>query len=118
ILPVLTYDDLDEAIAFVNDRPKPLALYVFANRDAAVEKVIDHTSAGGVTVNHTLLHLAVTDLPFGGVGASGMGAYHGEAGFKIFSHAKPVLQRPTKPDPRLAYPPYTTLKQKLLRKLL
>jgi aldehyde dehydrogenase (NAD+) len=118
ILPVLTYDELDEAIAFVNERPKPLALYVFASRDAAIEKVIDHTSAGGVTVNHTLLHLAVTDLPFGGVGASGMGAYHGEAGFKIFSHAKPVLHRSTKPDPRIAYPPYTALKQKILRKLL
>jgi aldehyde dehydrogenase (NAD+) len=118
ILPVLSYGELDEAIAFVNDRPKPLALYVFAGRDTAIDRVISHTSAGGVTVNHTLLHLAVTDLPFGGVGASGMGAYHGEAGFQVFSHAKPVLQRPTKPDPSIAYPPYTALKQRILRKLL
>jgi aldehyde dehydrogenase (NAD+) len=118
ILPVLTYTDLDEAIAFVNERPKPLALYVFAGKDATVDRVISHTTAGGVTVNHTLLHLAVADLPFGGVGASGMGAYHGEAGFRIFSHAKPVLSRPTKPDPSLAYPPYTSLKQRILRKLL
>jgi aldehyde dehydrogenase (NAD+) len=118
ILPVLTYDDLGEAIAFVNDRPKPLALYVFSERDGQVERVLTHTSAGGVTVNHTLLHLAVADLPFGGVGPSGMGAYHGESGFRIFSHAKPVLERRSRPDPSLAYPPYTTLKQKLLRRLL
>ena len=118
ILPVLAYDELDEAIAFVNDRPKPLALYVFASRDATVDRVISHTSAGGVTVNHTLLHLAVADLPFGGVGPSGMGAYHGEAGFRVFSHGKPVLHRPTKPDPSIAYPPYTPLKQRILRKLL
>jgi aldehyde dehydrogenase (NAD+) len=118
ILPVLAYGELDEAIAFVNDRPKPLALYVFAGRDTTVDRVLTHTSAGGVTVNHTLLHLAVADLPFGGVGASGIGAYHGEAGFRTFSHAKPVLQRATRPDPSIAYPPYTNLKQKLLRKLL
>ena len=65
-----------------------------------------------------LLHLAVPDLPFGGVGPSGMGAYHGKAGFDIFSHAKPVLQRSTKPDSSLAYPPYTPFKQRVLRKLL
>jgi aldehyde dehydrogenase (NAD+) len=118
ILPVLTYTDLDEALAFVNERPKPLALYVFAGKDATVDRVVSHTTAGGVTVNHTLLHLAVADLPFGGVGASGMGAYHGEAGFKIFSHAKPVLSRPTMPDPSLAYPPYTSLKRRILRKFL
>jgi aldehyde dehydrogenase (NAD+) len=118
ILPVLPFGELDEAIAFVNGRPKPLALYVFANREAAVDRVVSQTSAGGVTVNHTLLHLAVADLPFGGVGPSGMGAYHGEAGFRVFSHAKPVLQRPTKPDPKLAYPPYTALKQRILRRFL
>jgi aldehyde dehydrogenase (NAD+) len=118
ILPVLTYAELEDAIAFVNDRPKPLALYVFGSRAAAIDHVVEHTSAGGVTVNHTLLHVSVNELPFGGVGASGIGAYHGEAGFKIFSHAKPVLHRSTKPDSSLAYPPYTPFKQKLLRKLL
>ncbi len=80
--------------------------------------MLERTSAGGVTVNHTLLHVAVPELPFGGVGASGIGAYHGEAGFKVFSHSKPVLQRSTKPDPSIAYPPYTSFKQKVLRKLL
>jgi len=118
ILPVLTYEQLDEAIAFVNDRPKPLALYVFGSKATSIDRVVEHISAGGVTINHTLLHVSVHDLPFGGVGASGMGSYHGEAGFRVFSHAKPILQRNTKPDPSLAYPPYTPFKQKILRKLL
>jgi acyl-CoA reductase-like NAD-dependent aldehyde dehydrogenase len=118
ILPVITYGNLDEAIAAVNGRDKPLALYVFSSEDAEVDWVIARTSAGGVTVNHTLFHLAVADLPFGGVGASGMGAYHGRAGFDVFSHAKPVLHRGTKPDPSIAYPPYTSFKAKLMRKLL
>jgi aldehyde dehydrogenase (NAD+) len=118
ILPVLTYEQLDDAIAFVNERPKPLALYVFGSRATAIDRVVEHTSAGGVTVNHTLLHVSVHDLPFGGVGASGMGAYHGDAGFHIFSHAKPILHRSTKPDASIAYPPYTAFKQKVLRRVL
>ena len=118
ILPVLSYEQLDDAIAFVNERPKPLALYVFGSRATAIDRVVEHTSAGGVTVNHTLLHVSVHDLPFGGVGASGMGAYHGEAGFHVFSHAKPILHRSTKPDASIAYPPYTAFKQKVLRRIL
>jgi acyl-CoA reductase-like NAD-dependent aldehyde dehydrogenase len=118
ILPVLTYAELEDAIAFVNDRPKPLALYVFGSRAGAIDRVVERSSAGGVTVNHTLLHVSVNELPFGGVGASGIGAYHGEAGFKIFSHAKPVLHRSTKPDSSLAYPPYTPFKQSILRRIL
>jgi aldehyde dehydrogenase (NAD+) len=118
ILPVVPIPSIDAAIEFVNSRPKPLALYVFTERDAAAEKVIGRTSSGGVTVNHTLLHLAVADLPFGGVGESGMGSYHGEHGFDVYSHAKPVLHRRTRPDPGIAYPPYGGLKAKLLRKLL
>jgi aldehyde dehydrogenase (NAD+) len=118
ILPVLTYSDLGEAIDFVNGRDKPLALYVFAGNDRESNRVVAHTSSGGVTVNHTLLHFAVPDFPFGGVGASGIGSYHGEFGFNVFSHLKPVLRRGTKPDPKVAYPPYTPIKQKLIRKLL
>jgi aldehyde dehydrogenase (NAD+) len=118
VLPVMTYDDLDEAIRFVNDRPKPLAFYPFTDDRDEADELIDRTSSGGVTVNHTLLHLAVPELPFGGVGASGMGAYHGKHGFDLFSHLKPILHRRSKPDPSLAYPPYTGLKAKLLRKLL
>ena len=118
ILPILTVTDVDEAIRFVNDREKPLALYAFSNDDDTLEHVVANTSAGGVTLNHAVLHLAVPDLPFGGVGESGMGAYHGKAGFDTFSHAKAVLAKPTRPDPALMYPPYTNLKQKILRKFL
>ncbi len=118
ILPVLTVGDVDEAIRFVNDRDKPLALYAFSSDDDTLEHVVANTSAGGVTLNHAVLHLAVPDLPFGGVGGSGMGSYHGKAGFETFSHAKPVLDKPTRPDPALMYPPYTSTKQKILRKFL
>jgi aldehyde dehydrogenase (NAD+) len=81
-------------------------------------RVVADTSSGGVTLNHAVLHLAVPDLPFGGVGASGMGAYHGKAGFDTFSHRKSVLTKPTRPDPALLYPPYTPTKRKIIRKLL
>jgi aldehyde dehydrogenase (NAD+) len=118
ILPVLTFDELAAGIGSVNARPRPLALYVFAEDRDVVDRVIESTSSGGVTVNHTLLHLAVPDFPFGGVGASGMGAYHGEHGFRTFSHAKPVLRRRSWPDPKLAYPPYGTVATATMRRLL
>jgi len=118
ILPVLTVSDIDEAIRVVNDRDKPLALYAFSGSDAVLDYVVANTSAGGVTLNHAIMHLAVPDLPFGGVGASGMGAYHGKAGFDVFTHFKPILDKPTRPDPALMYPPYTNTKQKLIKKFL
>ena len=118
ILPVLTVGDVDEAIRFVNDRDKPLALYAFSGDDDTLDRVVSITSAGGVALNHAMLHLAVPDLPFGGVGESGMGAYHGKAGFDTFSHAKAVLDKPTRPDPALMYPPYTNTKKRILRKFL
>ena len=118
ILPVLTVGDIDEAVRFVNDREKPLALYAFSSSDDVLDHVVANTSAGGVTLNHAVLHLAVPDLPFGGVGASGMGVYHGKAGFDTFTHHKAVLDKPTRPDPLLMYPPYTSTKQKILRKFL
>ena len=118
ILPVLAVGDVDEAIRFVNDREKPLALYAFSSDEDTLEHVVANTSAGGVTLNHAIMHLAVPDLPFGGVGESGMGSYHGKAGFDTFSHAKAVLDKPTRPDPPLMYPPYTNMKQKIIRKFL
>jgi len=118
ILPVLTVADVDEAIRFVNERDRPLALYVFAESEAVQRRVLDGTSAGGVCVNATVLHVAVPALPFGGVGGSGMGAYHGKAGFDTFSHRKGVLTRPTRIDPKLAYPPYTKVKERLIRRFL
>lgn len=118
ILPVLAVTDLDEAIAFVNDRDKPLALYIFSCSPASIERTISRTSAGGVCINHTVLHVGVGELPFGGVGASGMGAYHGKAGFDTFSHHKSILNKPVRPDPPIMYPPYKGWKYKLLRRVM
>ena len=118
ILPVITVGDVGEAIRFVNDREKPLALYAFSSNDETLEHVVANTSAGGVTLNHAVLHLAVPDLPFGGVGESGTGSYHGKSGFDTFSHFKAVLDKPTRPDPALMYPPYTATKQKIIRKFM
>lgn len=118
VLPIIAVDDITEAIAFVNGRDKPLALYVFAEEDDQAQVVIDRTSSGGVCVNHTLFHITPPSLPFGGVGASGRGSYHGKAGFDEFSHHKPVLTKPTKPDISLMYPPYTKLKSKVLKNLV
>ncbi|MGH9092683.1 MAG: aldehyde dehydrogenase family protein [Acidimicrobiales bacterium] len=118
LLPVLPVDDVDEAVAFVDARPKPLALYVFARAREAVDRVVGGTSSGGVGVNCTVQHLAVPGLPFGGVGESGMGAYHGQFGFDAFSHRKAVLEKPTWLDPPIAYPPYTRVKRWILRRAL
>lgn len=118
ILPVLKIGDVEEAIRFVNARPKPLALYVFTEDDTTARDVVARTTSGGLTVNHIWLHLAVHDLPFGGVGESGMGAYHGQASFDTFSHRKAVLSKPTRLDPSIMYPPYTGFKETILKKLV
>lgn len=117
VLPVITVDDLDEAIDFVNSRDKPLALYVFTDDDATARRTIDRTSSGGVSVNGTLLHIGPPDLPFGGVGPSGMGSYHGEAGFETFSHLKSVYDKRVRPDLKVLYPPYTSFKERLVKLL-
>ena len=106
LLPVIGYRSLDEAIAYVNARPRPLALYVFDHDRAAIDQVLERTVSGGVTVNETLLHLAQDDLPFGGVGASGMGEYHGRAGFETFSKRKAVFYQPRLNALKLLRPPY------------
>ncbi|MEY2995798.1 MAG: hypothetical protein RLZ86_491 [Actinomycetota bacterium] len=118
ILPIVPVDSIRDAISFINAKPHPLALYVFAEKKSVVDEVLANTTAGGVTVNGTLMHLTSPHLPFGGVGESGMGAYHGETGVRIFQHRKPVLARSTKVDPSLAYPPYTDRKAKIFRKVL
>jgi aldehyde dehydrogenase (NAD+) len=118
ILPVIAVDDLDDAISVIRSRPHPLALYLFSTDAAERRRVLHSTDSGALVVNHSLLHLAVEDLPFGGVGESGMGAYHGRTGFDTFSHLRPVLERPNRPDPRLLYPPYGPWKRRLLRRLL
>ena len=118
VLPILVVDDLEEAVAFVNGRDKPLALYVFSENSDEARRVIDATSSGGVCVNHTIMHIAPPELPFGGVGASGQGRYHGQSGFDALSNLKPVLHKPVKPEVSMMYPPYTKLKSKLLKKLV
>ena len=118
ILPILKVENLAEAVAFVNARPKPLALYVFAEDDDVADAVLNETSAGGVTVNGSVLHVASPFLPFGGVGDSGMGAYHGRSTFDTFTHHKPVLRRSSRIDLPVAYPPFSKLKQRVLRRLL
>jgi coniferyl-aldehyde dehydrogenase len=90
--PIVAISDLSSSIRYVNDRPIPLALYWFGKNKEAMQRILNETRSGGVTINDTLLHAAVEDLPFGGIGASGMGAYHGKAGFEIFSHRKSVLE--------------------------
>jgi coniferyl-aldehyde dehydrogenase len=106
ILPVVGYDAIDEAIAYVNARPRPLALYYFGARDDDLEAVLERTVSGGVTVNNTALHVVQEDLPFGGVGPSGMGEYHGRAGFDRFSKLKPVFLDGRFSAASLLAPPY------------
>ncbi len=118
VLPVVAYDDLDQALAELNRRDKPLALYLYSADAALVDRVITSTSSGSVCINHNAVQLGVPGLPFGGVGASGMGAYHGKAGFGTFSHTKSVLRRPEHGEVPLVYPPYSRLKSWALRKVL
>ncbi|MBD2462972.1 aldehyde dehydrogenase [Oscillatoria sp. FACHB-1407] len=106
ILPVLEYDELEEAIAFVNDRPKPLALYIFSRNKDIQQRVLNATSSGGACVNDTFLQVGVVDLPFGGVGDSGIGSYHGKASFDTFSHFKSILYKPFWLDFKMRYAPY------------
>jgi len=106
ILPVLTYRTLADAVAHINDRPRPLALYWFGTDAAARDQVLAQTVSGGVTINDTLLHIAHHNLPFGGVGESGWGSYHGEAGFLRFTQQKPVLVQSRWAMGHLFYPPY------------
>ena len=117
ILPVVGYDTIDEAIAYVNARPRPLALYYFGASDRDLEAVLSRTVSGGVTVNNTAFHVVQEDLPFGGVGPSGMGEYHGRAGFDRFSKLKPVFIDGRWSTSSLLRPPYGGRFRALLRLL-
>jgi aldehyde dehydrogenase (NAD+) len=118
ILPVLEYEELEEAIALINARPKPLALYFFSNNARKQEQMLQATSSGGVCINDTVMHIAVSSLPFGGVGESGMGSYHGKASFDTFSHYKSVLKKGMWLDLAWRYAPYTEGKLKLIKKIV
>lgn len=118
ILPVLAVRDIDEAIAFVRAREKPLALYVFSDDDAVAERVLEETSSGGATVNGTIMHIGDSRMPFGGVGESGMGAYHGRSSFETFTHRKATLRRGFKFDIKMMYPPYTKFRTNMVKKMV
>lgn len=106
ILPILTYQSLDEAIAFIHQRPKPLSLYLFSEDENATQRVINELSFGGGAINDTLMHLANPKLPFGGVGASGMGRYHGKYSFDTFTHEKSYIFKSTRLESGVHLPPY------------
>ncbi len=117
VLPIMIYDNLNEVIAEVRSRPKPLALYLFTEDDTVEERIMNTLSFGGGCINDTLSHVVPHDLPFGGVGQSGHGNYHGKAGFLTLSHTKSILKKSTKLDIKVAFPPYKG-KLKLIKKLL
>jgi aldehyde dehydrogenase (NAD+) len=119
VLPVVSIADADAAIAFINERDKPLALYVMSARRAVRRAFLERTSSGALAFNVGAAHLSVPGLPFGGVGASGMGAYHGKRTFDVFSHQRAVFSKPLSPDTlRLVYPPYTPRKSRFVATLL
>lgn len=117
ILPVLEFSDLEEVLGKLADRPKPLALYLFTGDEALQEQVISQTQSGGVCVNDTIVQILGSDLPFGGVGESGMGKYHGRASFECFSHSRTIMRRSTIVDPGFRYPP-VDVPLKWLRRIL
>jgi aldehyde dehydrogenase (NAD+) len=117
LLPVLRVADVADATRFINRRPKPLALYAFTSDRRTEERIVESTSSGSVVINHALLQLAVPTLPFGGVGASGMGAYHGRASFEAFGRRRAVLKKSIKFDPPLIYPPYTRSSEAWIKRL-
>lgn len=117
ILPIIVYDDLDEAINLINNRPKPLALYLFTKSKEVENKVINDVSYGGGCINDTIVHLATSHMGFGGVGESGMGSYHGKSSIDTFSHSKSVLKKSNFIDIPVRYPPYGK-KINLLKKIM
>jgi len=117
LLPIVPYQDLDQAFAYINQRPRPLALYYFGYDKREQNRVLQETHSGGVCLNDTLLHVAQDDMPFGGIGPSGMGHYHGHEGFLTFSKAKGVLIKQRFNAAKLIYPPYGKSIQKLIQKL-
>ncbi|MBZ5590817.1 MAG: coniferyl aldehyde dehydrogenase [Acidobacteriia bacterium] len=118
ILPVKPYQTLDQAVRYINERPRPLALYLYTRSSQAKDQVLTQTVSGGVSINDTLLHIAVEDLPFGGVGTSGLGHYHGRAGFDTFSKLKPVFERRGFASGAMLRPPYGRLHDRVMRFLI
>ncbi|MDO9323237.1 MAG: coniferyl aldehyde dehydrogenase [Pseudomonas sp.] len=117
LLPIVPYDSIEQAFAYINERPRPLALYYFGYNKSEQQRVLHETHSGGVCLNDTMLHVAQDDMPFGGVGPSGMGHYHGHEGFKTFSHAKGTFIKQRYNAAKMIYPPYGKAIQKLVYKL-
>ena len=118
LLPIITYDSIDEAIEKINSMAHPLAVYVFTSRGRLANKVMERCDFGGGCINDTLIHLATSEMGFGGFGESGMGAYHGEEGFRTFTHYKSIVNKKTWPDLSIRYQPYNPKNEKKLRKFL
>ena len=118
VLPVLTYNVLNEALNEITAHEKPLAAYIFTNDHGEKKLFTDKISFGGGCINDVVMHLSNGSLPFGGVGNSGIGSYHGKYGFETFSHQKAVLERATWGEPNLKYPPYTENKMKWIKRVL
>lgn len=118
LLPILSTNNIEQAINFIQERPHPLALYIFTKDKKLAQRIFREISFGGGCINDVISHIASTNLPFGGIGASGFGAYHGHESFTTFCHKKALLKRGTWLEPTLRYPPYTKWKQKLLRYFL
>ncbi|MAG41147.1 MAG: coniferyl aldehyde dehydrogenase, partial [Erythrobacteraceae bacterium] len=120
VLPVKTYADIDEAIDYVNQHDRPLGLYYFGQDSSEREKVLSKTVSGGVTVNDVLFHVSMDDLPFGGVGPSGMGSYHGVEGFREFSHARSIYTQPKIDVAKLGgfKPPYGAATEKAVKTMM
>lgn len=118
LLPVIAFENLDNVITEIKAQPKPLALYLFTKDDAVKKKVLSEVSFGGGCINEAVMHVSIGSLPFGGVGDSGMGSYHGEEGFKTFSHFKSIIDKPLTGEPDIKYAPYNNEKLKMLESLL
>lgn len=118
VLPIVTIDNIEEAIGFSNEGQRPLALYVFAGNKKVIREVTTRCAFGGGCVNDTIIHLATSNMGFGGVGESGMGAYHGKVGFDTFSHKKSIVDKKTWMDLPMRYQPYRKFYMKLIRMFL
>jgi coniferyl-aldehyde dehydrogenase len=117
ILPIRGFESLEEPIRFINARPRPLAFYPFSRSPDTVQSLVDRVMSGGVSVNDALLHVGQHDLPFGGVGASGMGHYHGHDGFKTFSKLRPIFYQARFSGMRMLWPPYGRVTDAVLKYL-
>lgn len=117
ILPIISYGNLDEAIHYINDRPRPLALYFFGYDKSMQEHVVNQTHSGGMCINDALMHVAQDDLPFGGIGDSGMGHYHGKEGFLTFSHQRAIFSKQKFNSGKFVYAPHGTTAHKMVYKL-